>query len=90
MDKRFDIDILGEVIDFLNALETKPRKKIYYNLRKAQSINDTGLFKKLLSLYGSFEHFMIKSTIDYWHFGIKQIKWILLFWQHMVLLKRLR
>jgi len=54
MDKRFDIDILGEAIDFFNALETKPRKKIYYNLRKAQSVNDPDLFKKLTEFIWEF------------------------------------
>lgn len=47
MEEKFNIDFLDEVIDFMNSLEIKPRKKIYYNLRKSQIINDPELFKKL-------------------------------------------
>ena len=47
MEEKFNIDFLDEAIDFMNSLEIKPRKKIYYNLRKSQIINDPELFKKL-------------------------------------------
>lgn len=47
MEEKFNIDFLDEVIDFMNSLEIKPRKKIYYNLRKSRIINDPELFKKL-------------------------------------------
>ena len=47
MEEKFNIDFLDEAIDFINSLEIKPRKKIYYNLRKSQIINDPELFKKL-------------------------------------------
>ena len=47
MEEKFNIDFLDEAIDFMNSLKTKPRKKIYYNLRKSQIINDPELFKKL-------------------------------------------
>lgn len=47
MEEKFNIDFLDEAIDFMNSLEIKSRKKIYYNLRKSQIINDPELFKKL-------------------------------------------
>ena len=47
MAKKFEIDFLGEAIDFLDSLDNKARKKIYYNARKAQQVNDPELFKKL-------------------------------------------
>ena len=47
MDKKFEVEFLLEVSEFLNNLDQKSREKIYYNVRKAQSINDSELFKKL-------------------------------------------
>jgi phage-related protein len=54
MDKKFEIDFLGDAIDFLNDLDDKTRKKIYYNARKAQILNDTELFKKLTEFIWEF------------------------------------
>ena len=47
MEEKFNIDFLDEAIDFMNSIEIKPRKKIYYNLKKSQIINDPELLKKL-------------------------------------------
>ena len=47
MDKKFNVNFLGEAIDFMNTLDEKTRKKIYYNARKSQVVNDPELFKKL-------------------------------------------
>lgn len=47
MKKNFDIDFLGDAINFMESLDEKTRRKIYYNARKAQLINDPELFKKL-------------------------------------------
>ena len=47
MNKKFKVDFLGESIDFMNSLDKKARKKIYYNARKSQVFNDPELFKKL-------------------------------------------
>jgi len=47
MKKNFDVEFLPEAQDFLENLDEKARKKIYYNIRKAQHINDNELFKKL-------------------------------------------
>lgn len=38
---------MSEVEDFLDGLSEKARRKIIYNIRKAQLINDSELFKKL-------------------------------------------
>lgn len=47
MTKKFEVQLLDEVDDFLNGLDEKARKKIIYNIRKAQVVNDNELFKKL-------------------------------------------
>lgn len=47
MKKNFDVEFLEEAQAFLENLGEKERKKIFYNIRKAQYINDNGLFKKL-------------------------------------------
>ncbi len=47
MKPSFDIELLPEAVEFLENLDEKAREKIYYNLRKAQFINDHELFKKL-------------------------------------------
>jgi phage-related protein len=54
MDKKFDVDFLGEAIDFLDTLDEKTRRKIYYNARKAQIVNDPELFKKLTEYIWEF------------------------------------
>ena len=47
MTSNFDIELLPEAIEFLEKLDDKTRGKIYYNLKKAQHVNDNELFKKL-------------------------------------------
>lgn len=47
MKPNFDIELLPEAIEFLENLDDKTREKIYYNIRKAQFVNDNELFKKL-------------------------------------------
>lgn len=47
MKKNFDVELLEEAQVFLESLGEKERNKIYYNIRKAQYINDNELFKKL-------------------------------------------
>lgn len=47
MKKNFDVELLEEAQLFLESLGEKERNKIYYNIRKAQYINDNELFKKL-------------------------------------------
>ena len=43
----FEIDLLPEAVEFLEKLDDKTREKIYYNLKKSQTANDSELFKKL-------------------------------------------
>jgi phage-related protein len=43
----FEIEFLPEAVDFLENLDKKTREKIYYNIKKAQFLNDNELFKKL-------------------------------------------
>jgi hypothetical protein len=64
MDKKFKVDFLGDAIDFLDSLNEKTRRKIYYNARKAQIVNDPELFKKLTEIFGSFGHCTRKSITD--------------------------
>ena len=47
MEEKFNIDFLNDAIDFMNTLDSKARRKIYYNLKKSQMVNDPELFKKL-------------------------------------------
>lgn len=47
MKPNFDIDLLPEAIEFLENLDDKTREKIYYNIKKAQFVNNNELFKKL-------------------------------------------
>ena len=47
MKPNFDIELLPETIEFLETLDDKTREKIYYNIKKAQFVNDNELFKKL-------------------------------------------
>lgn len=47
MEPKFDIELLPEAIEFLENLDNKTREKIYYNIKKAQFVNDSELFKKL-------------------------------------------
>jgi len=47
MKPNFEIELLPEAIEFLEALDDKTREKIYYNIKKSQFINDNELFKKL-------------------------------------------
>ncbi len=47
MEPNFRIEFLDEAVEFLEKLDTKAREKIYYNLKKAQLLNDKTLFKKL-------------------------------------------
>lgn len=47
MSKKFDIILLEEALDFIDSLDLKTRKKIYFNLDKAKETNDPKVFKKL-------------------------------------------
>lgn len=47
MKHHFEVIFLDEAFDFLKGLERKHYEKILYNIRKAQSNQDSELFKKL-------------------------------------------
>ena len=47
MEKKFEVEFLPDAVEFMNGLDQKSQEKIYYNIRKAQMINDVALFKKL-------------------------------------------
>jgi len=47
MQKKFNVDFLDKAIDFMDALDLKVQRKIYYNLKKSRLTNDPELFKKL-------------------------------------------
>jgi phage-related protein len=47
MNKKFEVIFLEQAIDFLQSLDVKARKKIYYNVDKAKLGLDPKLFKKL-------------------------------------------
>jgi phage-related protein len=54
MTERFKVELLPEALKFLEALDSKAREKIYYNIRKSQVINDPELFKKLTETIWEF------------------------------------
>ena len=47
MKQFFEVDLLPKAVEFLENLDEKTREKMYYNIRKAQFIQDNELFKKL-------------------------------------------
>jgi phage-related protein len=47
MKLNFEVELLPEAIEFLDQIDEKTREKIYYNLKKAQFVNDKEIFKKL-------------------------------------------
>lgn len=76
MKKNFDVEFLEEAQAFLEKLGEKERNKIYYNIRKAQQINDKELFKKLndniwefRTLYNSIAY----RLFDFWDKANEQV-----------------
>jgi phage-related protein len=47
MKQKFNVEFLPEAVEFMNTLDEKAREKIYFNIKKAQFISDSELFKKL-------------------------------------------
>ena len=54
MKPNFDIELLPDAVEFLENLDDKAREKIYYNIKKAQMVNDSSLFKKLTDFIWEF------------------------------------
>lgn len=46
MEKKFEIKLLEEAFKFIKSQNDKVQDKIFYNIRKAQILNDPKLFKK--------------------------------------------
>jgi len=44
---KFEVELLSDAVEFLENLDNKAREKVYYNIKKAQFVNDNELFKKL-------------------------------------------
>lgn len=47
MENKFEIELLPEALDFLEHLDEKARRKVYYNLKRSQIEIDAELFKKI-------------------------------------------
>ena len=47
MNPKFEVVFLEQAIDFLETIDLKAKKKIYYNIDKARMGNNPKLFKKL-------------------------------------------
>lgn len=69
----FTVELLAEAVEFMDSLDVKTRDKIYYNIRKAQSTYDTEIFKNLIIIFGSLEHYIMEKHIGFFLFGIQLI-----------------
>ena len=47
MNQKFEVELLEEAFNFLEKMETKPRKKVLQNMNRAKFLTDPKLFKKL-------------------------------------------
>ncbi len=74
MIQRFKVELLEEVDQFLEGLDEKTRRKIIYNLRKAQVINDNELFKKLNDKVWEFRTYYNKTYYRLFAFWDKSHK----------------
>ena len=73
MTEKFKVEFLPDAVDFMEELDKKAREKIYFNIRKAQVVNDPELFKKLnhaISESGRFTTRLITGCLP---FGTKQV-----------------
>ena len=69
MKPYFDIELLPEASHFLDILDNKTREKIYYNIRKAQIVNDEKLFKKLNEFIWEFRTLYNGKAYRFFPFG---------------------
>jgi phage-related protein len=58
---------LPEAVIFMDGIEDKAREKMYYNIRKAQQVNDNEIFKKLNEYIWEFRCF--NQNISYRFFA---------------------
>ncbi len=71
MKSNFDVEFLPKAAEFLDKLDEKARNKIYYNIRKAQVVNDPELFKKLNDNIWEFRTLFNQKTYRLFSFWIK-------------------
>jgi len=71
---KFEVFFLEEAIDFMNNLDTKSRKKIYYNIDKAKFKNNPKLFEKLDGDIWCFRTKFLKSQYRIFAFWDKTSK----------------
>jgi hypothetical protein len=71
MKPNFDIELLPEAIEFSERLDNKTREKIYFNIRKAQFVNDNELFKKFNDFIWEFRILYNSKAYQFFHFGTK-------------------
>jgi len=74
MNKKFEVVLVEEALSFIDSLDLKTRKKIYYNLDKARHGNYPKLFKKLTEIFGNSGQNTPGFSIAFLHFGTKQRK----------------
>ena len=76
--ERFKVEFLPEAVRFMEELEEKAREKVYFNIRKAQVINDPELFKKLTDNIWEFRTVYNKTyyrLFAFWNRSKKKIPW---------------
>ncbi|NVO29694.1 type II toxin-antitoxin system RelE/ParE family toxin [Hymenobacter lapidiphilus] len=61
MKEKFQVQLSGEVREFIGGLDAKAREKVLYNIRKAQLVNDQELFKKLTDSIWEFRTLFNKT-----------------------------
>lgn len=54
MDYKFNVEFLGDALEFIEKLPQKNREKILYNIWKSRAVNDPELFKKLTNTIWEF------------------------------------
>ncbi len=72
MEKKFEVEFLPDAVDFMNGLDTKSQEKIYFNIRKAQFVNDPELFKKLTATIWEFRTFYNQTYLRLFAFWDKR------------------
>lgn len=74
MVERFRVEFLPEAVKFMEEINEKAREKIYFNIRKAQVINDPELFKKLTDNIWEFRTLYNKTYYRLFAFGDRSDK----------------
>ena len=90
MTKKFNVEFLEEVFDFLDGLDAKTREKILFNIDKAQVKTDNTLFKKLTSDIWEFRTLYGGKQYRLFSFWDKRTRKLRLWLRHMVLSKKHR